>query len=93
MVSIRFIDKSDEAPCGKVHGLVFEEASWLYDDDELPFKFEILRDDKCLWTTNLYPGMWASWDSLDNNNFIAIIKDGRGNILSQFKYRYHSANL
>jgi len=86
MVSIRFIDKSDDAPCGKVHGLVFEETSWLYDDDELPFKFEILRDDECLWTTDLYPGMWASWDSLDNNNFMAIIKDGRGNILSQFKY-------
>ena len=86
MFSIRFIDKSDEAPCGKITGLVFEEAAWLYGEDELPFKYEILRDGKCLWTTDLYPGMWASWDSLDTDNFIAVIKDGRGKIVSQFKY-------
>ena len=86
MFSIRFIDKSDETPCGKVTGLVFEEASWLYGEDELPFKYEILRDGKCLWATDLYPGMWASWDSLDTDNFIAVIKDSRGNIVSQFKY-------
>ena len=86
MFSIRFIDKSDEAPCGKVTGLVFEEASWLYGDDELPFKFEILVMEKSVWTTNLYPGMWASWDTLDNDNFVAVIKDVNGNIVSQFKY-------
>ena len=86
MFSIRFIDKCDEAPCGKITGLVFEEAAWLYGEDELPFKYEILRDGKCLWTTDLYPGMWASWDSLDTDNFIAVIKDGRGKIVSQFKY-------
>lgn len=86
MFSIKFIDKSDEAPCGKVLGLVFEEASWLYGDDELPFKFEILIMGESVWTTELYPGMWASWDTLDNDNFVAIIKDGRDNIVSQFKY-------
>ena len=86
MFSIRFIDKSDEAPCGKVLGLVFEEASWLYNDDELPFKFEILVMGESVWTTDLYPGMWASWDTLDNDNFVAVIKDGSGNIVSQFKY-------
>jgi len=86
MFSIKFIDKSDEAPCGKVLGLVFEETSWLYGDNEMPFKFEILRDGQCLWTTDLYPGMWGSWDTLDNDNFVAVIKDGRGNIVSQFKY-------
>lgn len=86
MFSIQFIDKSDDAPCGKVHGLVFEEASWLYGEDELPFKYEILRDGECLWSTDLYPDMWGSWDSLDTDNFIAVIKDSRGNIVSQFKY-------
>jgi len=86
MFSIRFIDKSDEAPCGKVTGLVFEEASWLYGEDELPFKYQILRDGECLWTIDLYPGMWASWDSLDNDNFVAVIMDSRGKILSQFTY-------
>lgn len=86
MFSIRFIDKSDDAPCGKVTGLVFEEASWLYGDDELPFKFEILTMGESVWDTKLYPGMWASWDTLDNDNFVAIIKDARGNIVSQFKY-------
>lgn len=86
MYSIRFIDKSDEAPCGKVTGLVFEEASWLYGEDELPFKYQILRDGECLWTIDLYPGMWGSWDPLDNDNFVAVIMDGRGNIVSQFKY-------
>jgi hypothetical protein len=86
MFSIRFIDKSDEAPCGKVTGLVFDEASWLYGEDELPFKYQILRDGECLWTIDLYPGMWGSWDPLDNDNFVAVIMDGRGNIVSQFKY-------
>jgi len=86
MFSIRFIDKSDEAPCGKVTGLVFEEASWLYAEDELPFKYQILRDGECLWTIDLYPGMWGSWDPLDNDNFVAVIMDGRGNIVSQFTY-------
>ena len=86
MFSIQFIDKSDEAPCGKVLGLVFEEASWLYNDDELPFKFEILVMGESVWTTDLYPGMWASWDTLDNDNFVAVIKDVNGNIVSQFKY-------
>lgn len=85
MFSIRFIDKSDEAPCGKVLGLVFEEASWLY-GNESPFKFEILRDGDCIWTTDLYPGMWGSWDTLDNDNFIAIIKNNKGKIISEFKY-------
>jgi hypothetical protein len=86
MFSIRFIDKSDDAPCGKVTGLVFEEASWLYGEDELPFKYQILRNGECLWTTDLYPGMWGSWDTLDNDNFVAVIMDGRGNIVSQFTY-------
>jgi len=86
MFSIRFIDKSDDAPCGKVTGLVFEEASWLYGEDELPFKYQILRDGECLWTTDLYPGMWGSWDTLDNDNFVAVIMDGRGKIVSQFIY-------
>jgi len=86
MYSIRFIDKSDEAPCGKVTGLVFEEASWLYGEDELPFKYQILRDGECLWTIDLYPGMWGSWDPLDNDNFVAVIMDGRGKIVSQFTY-------
>ena len=86
MFGIRFIEKSDESPCGKVLGLVFEEASWLYGEDEFPFKFEIFRDKKCIWTTDLYPDMWASWDTLDNDNFIAVIKDNRDKIISQFKY-------
>ena len=86
MFSIKFIDKSDEAPCGKVTGLVFDEASWLYGEDESPFKYEIFRDGKCLWSSDLYPGMWASWDTLDNDNFVAVIKDVNGNIVSQFKY-------
>jgi hypothetical protein len=86
MFGIRFIEKSNEAPCGKVLGLVFEEVSWLYDDDELPFKFEIFRDGECIWTTDLYANMWASWDTLDNDNFTAVIKNKQDEIISQFKY-------
>jgi FkbM family methyltransferase len=86
MFGIRFIEKSNEAPCGKVLGLVFEEVSWLYGDDELPFKFEIFRDGECIWTTDLYANMWASWDTLDNDNFTAVIKNKQDEIISQFKY-------
>ena len=86
MFGIRYIEKSDESPCGKVLGLIFEEASWLYGDDEFPFKFEIYINEDCIWTTDLYPGMWASWDTLDNDNFIAVIKDNKNGIISQFKY-------
>jgi hypothetical protein len=86
MFGIRFIEKSDDAPSGKVLGLIFEEASWLYNEEEFPFKFEIFRDGDCIRTTDLYPGMWASWDTLDNDNFIAVIKDNKNEIISQFKY-------
>jgi hypothetical protein len=86
MFGIRFIEKSNETPCGKVLGLVFEEVSWLYGDDEFPFKFEIFRDGECIWTTDLYANMWASWDTLDNDNFTAVIKNKQDEIISQFKY-------
>jgi len=85
MFEIKYIEKSDETPNGKVLGRVFEEASWLYNEDELPFIFEVSNEGKIVWSTNLYPNMWASWDILDNNNFVAVIKNNKNEIISHFK--------
>jgi hypothetical protein len=86
MFGIKYIEKSEESPTGKVVATIFEEVSWLYDEKEFPFKFEVFLDGKTLWSTELFPNMWASWDTLDTNNFIAVIKNNKGEILSQFNH-------
>jgi len=86
MFGIKYIEKSEEAPTGKVIATLLEEAYWIYDENDFPFKFEVLSDGKSLWSTNLYPNMWAAWDVLDNNNFVAVIKDNKNNIISQFNH-------
>ena len=86
MFEIKYIEKSDEAPNGKVLGRVFEEASWLYNENELPFIFEVSNESKILWSTNLYPNMWASWDTVNNDNFIVVIKNKKNEIISEFIY-------
>lgn len=86
MFGIEYIEKSEETPTGKVVARVFEEVSWLYNESEFPFIFEVSLDGKTLWSTELFPNMWASWDTLDTNNFIAVIKNNKGHILSQFNH-------
>ena len=86
MFEIKYIEKSDEAPNGKVLGRVFEEASWLYNKNELPFIFEVSNESKILWSTNLYPNMWASWDTVNNDNFVVVIKNKQNEIISKFIY-------
>jgi hypothetical protein len=86
MFGIQYIEKSEEFPTGKVIGTLQEEVSWLYNENEFPFKFEIFLDGKVIWSTNLYPNMWASWDTLDTNNFVAVIKNNKDEIISQFNH-------
>jgi FkbM family methyltransferase len=86
MFEIKYIEKSDETPNGKVLGRVFEEASWLYNEDELPFIFEVSNEGKIVWSTNLYPNMWASWDTVHNDNLVVVIKNKEDEIISEFKY-------
>lgn len=86
MFEIKYIEKSDEAPNGKVLGRVFEESSWLYNENELPFIFEVSNESKILWSTNLYPNMWASWDAVNNDNFVVVIKNKQNEIISKFIY-------
>jgi hypothetical protein len=86
MFEIKYIEKSDDAPNGQVLGRVFEEASWLYNEDELPFIFEVSNEGKILWSTNIYPNMWASWDTVNNDNFVVVIKNKQNEIISEFIY-------
>jgi hypothetical protein len=86
MFGIKYIEKSEESATGKVVGTIFDEVSWLYDETEFPFKFEVFLDGKTLWSTELYPNMWASWDTLDTDNFVAVIKNNKGEIISQFNH-------
>ena len=86
MFEIKYIEKSDEAPNGKVLGRVFEESSWLYNENELPFIFEVSNESNILWSTNLYPNMWASWDAVNNDNFVVVIKNKQNEIISKFIY-------
>ena len=86
MFGIRFIEKSDECPTGRIMCEIFEEASWLYNENELPFKFEIIQGENLIWSTELYPNMWASWNNLQEDNFIAVIKNNDDKIISQFNH-------
>jgi hypothetical protein len=86
MFEIKFIEKSEECPTGKIMCEIFEEVSWLYNEDEFPFKFEILQEGKSIWSTNLYPNMWGSWNNLQESDFTAVIKNKKDEIISQFNY-------
>jgi hypothetical protein len=86
MFEIKFIGKSEECPTGKIMCEIFEEVSWLYNEDEFPFKFEILQEGKSIWSTNLYPNMWGSWNNLQESDFTAVIKNKKDEIISQFNY-------
>ena len=86
MFGIEYIEKSEESPTGKVVARIFEEVSWLYDESEYPFKFEVLSDGNVVWSIDLHPNMWASWDTLDTDNFIAVIKNNKNEIISQFNH-------
>ena len=84
MIGIEYIEKSPHTPNGQVIGRIFEEASWMYNEDELPFTFEVFNKGKSVWTSNLYPNSWASWHILENDDFMAVIKNKEGKILSKF---------
>ena len=84
MIGIRYIEKGVETPNGQVIGQMFEEASWIYDENELPFVFEIFKNNESVWSSNLYPNGWASWHILDNDGFTAVIKNKKGDTLSKF---------
>ena len=85
MFSIRYIEKSNENPVGQIYAKIFDEASWIYKDEEFPFSFEVWLKDKLVWNCNLEQNTWASWNCLDNDGLKAFIKDKDKNIISYFK--------
>ena len=85
MFSIKYLEKSDENPNGKILARITEESSWIFEDSEFPFKFEIYVSNKLIWSTNLYPNTWASWNCLNNDKLEAMIKDKDGTVISHFK--------
>jgi FkbM family methyltransferase len=85
MFSISYIEKSREAPNGQIYAKIFDEASWIYKEDEFPFTFEVWLKDKLIWNCNLAPNTWAAWNCLDNDELKAFIKDKDKNIISYFK--------
>jgi hypothetical protein len=84
MFEIEYIGKNSTTPNGQVIGRIFEESSWIYDEHEFPFIFEVIVSGKSVWEKNLYPNTWASWHILDNDDFVAIIKNKKGEIISKF---------
>jgi len=84
MIGIEYIEKNVNTPNGQVIGRIFEEASWIYNENEFPFTFEIFNCGKSVWTSNLYPNTWASWHISDNDDFVAVIKNKEGKIMSKF---------
>ena len=62
MFSIRYIEKSNENPVGQIYAKIFDEASWIYKDEEFPFSFEVWLKDKLVWNCNLEQNTWASWN-------------------------------
>jgi len=85
MFSIRYIEKSGETPNGLIFAEIFEEAKWIYEENEFPFVFEVWLKDKLLWNCNLVPNTWSSWHCLENDGLTAFIKDKNKNIISHFK--------
>ena len=85
MFSIRYIEKSNENPVGQIYAKIFDEASWIYKDEEFPFSFEVWLKDKLVWNCNLEQNTWASWNCLDNDGLKAFIRDKDKNIISYFK--------
>jgi hypothetical protein len=84
MIGIKYIEKGIDTPNGQVIGQMFEEASWIYGENELPFVFEIFKNSESILSSNLYPNGWASWHILDNDSFTAVIKNKKGDIISKF---------
>jgi hypothetical protein len=85
MFSIRYVEKSREHPNGQIFAQIFDEASWIYKENELPFIFEVWVKNKLAWSNNLLPNGWASWDCLESDELQALIKDSKDNIISHFK--------
>jgi FkbM family methyltransferase len=85
MFSIRYIEKSNESPVGQIYAKIFDEASWIYKNEEFPFSFEVWLKDKLMWNCNLEPNTWATWNCLDNDGLKAFIKDKDKNIVSHFR--------
>jgi len=85
MFSIKYLEKSSEFPNGRIFAQIFDETSWIYNEDEFPFSFEIWLKDTLIWNCNLTPNSWASWDCLENDELNAFIKDKNKNIISHFK--------
>jgi len=84
MIGIEYIEKGIGTPNGQIIGRMFEEASWIYDENELPFVFEVFKNGISTWTSDLYPDTWASWHILENDDFMAVIKNKKGDIVSKF---------
>lgn len=85
MISLRYIEKNPQAPNGRIFAEIFDEAAWIYSEDELPFKFQVKCGGKEAWSHNLYPSTWSCWDCLDNEDVVATITDKDDNIISYFK--------
>lgn len=85
MFSIKYLEKSSENPNGKIFAQITNEANWIYDNDEMPFLFEVFLNKKLIWSVDLNPNSWASWDCLDNDNLEAYIKGKDGTVISHFK--------
>lgn len=84
MFSIKYIDKSSEHPNGLIVARIYDEAGWIYDENDFPFVFEVWLRGKLKWSNMLFPNTWASWDCLENQELKAYIKDKNNNIISSF---------
>jgi hypothetical protein len=85
MFSIRYTEKSNKCPNGQIFAEIFDEASWIYKENEFPFTFEVWVKNKLVWSSNLFPNGWASWDCLESDGLRALIKDSKDNVISHFK--------
>lgn len=85
MIGIKYLEKSVEYPNGAIYAEIFEEASWLFQPEDFPFKFTVKSNDNIMWSSNLHPNTWSFYHCLFNENVVASIEDNQGNILSNFK--------
>jgi hypothetical protein len=88
MFSIRYLEKSEQTPNGQVFAEVFDEANWIFNENEREFIFQVKKNSQVIWETFLYPNTWASWHCEHNENIEAFIINKNGETISYFKLDY-----
>lgn len=84
MINIRYIEKSEELPLGRIQCNIDQCAAQVFDASEFPLRFSIWEDGKKVWHTYLHPNYFAAWDPLQLEGCEAKVTTAHGKLLKTF---------